>query len=162
MPKLSAGVLMYRYRNGELQVFLVHPGGPFWAKKDLESWSIPKGEYTSDEEAVTAAAREFQEETGFQIHGKLRELGVVKQAGGKVVSAWCFEGDCEPAALVSNTFEMEWPPRSGRMAAFPEVDRGEWFSLAAARDRILKSQAPFVDMLILLLNGEKQNLSGSA
>jgi predicted NUDIX family NTP pyrophosphohydrolase len=162
MPKLSAGVLMYRYRNGELQVFLVHPGGPFWTKKDLESWSIPKGECAADEEPVRAAAREFQEETGFQIHGPLRELGVVKQAGGKVVSAWCFEGDCEPAALVSNTFEMEWPPRSGRMAKFPEVDRGAWYSIAAARERILKSQTPFLGMLILLLNGERQNLDSPA
>jgi len=157
MPKLSAGVLMYRFRIGELQVFLVHPGGPFWTKKDLESWSIPKGEYAAGEEPVTAAAREFQEETGFEIHGELRELGVVKQAGGKVVSAWCFEGDCEPDHLVSNTFEMEWPPRSGRLAKFPEVDRGAWYSIAAARDQILKSQAPFLDMLILLLNGEKRN-----
>jgi predicted NUDIX family NTP pyrophosphohydrolase len=157
MPKLSAGVLMYRYRTGELQVFLVHPGGPFWAKKDLESWSIPKGECATDEEPVTAAAREFHEETGFQIHGALRELGVVKQAGGKVVSAWCFEGDCDATALVSNTFEMDWPPRSGRMAVFPEVDRGEWFSIAGARVKILKGQQPLLDMLILLLKGEKQN-----
>ena len=148
---------MYRYRDGELQVFLAHPGGPFWTKKDLGSWSIPKGEYEAGEEPAVAAAREFQEETGFEIKGALHELGVVKQAGGKVVSAWCFAGDCEPADLVSNTFEMEWPPRSGRMAAFPEVDRGAWLSIAAASEKILKSQAPFLDMLIRLLIGERQS-----
>jgi predicted NUDIX family NTP pyrophosphohydrolase len=151
MAKLSAGVLMYRFRDGELQVFLVHPGGPFWAKKDFGSWSIPKGEYEAGEEPVKAAAREFGEETGFAIEGELRELGVVKQAGGKIVSAWCVEGDCDPAGLKSNAFEMEWPPKSGRMAQFPEVDRGAWFSIAAAQESILKSQSPFLGLLQQIL-----------
>jgi len=143
---------MYRFRNGQLEVFLVHPGGPFWAKKDLGAWSIPKGEYEAGEKPEDAAAREFQEETGFAVPGGLRELGVVKQAGGKIVSAWCCEGDCDPADLVSNTFEMEWPPRSGRSMNFPEVDRGAWFSMAAAREHILKSQAELLDRLERLLS----------
>jgi predicted NUDIX family NTP pyrophosphohydrolase len=147
MPKLSAGVLMYRHRNDSLEVFLVHPGGPFWANKNLASWTVPKGEYKEGEEPVAAAIREFQEETGFPAPDRLRELGVVRQAGGKVVSAWCFEGDCNPADLISNTFQMEWPPHSGRLIEFPEVDRGDWFSIAAARKYILKSQTPFLDML---------------
>jgi predicted NUDIX family NTP pyrophosphohydrolase len=156
MPKLSAGVLMYRYRKVELQVFLVHPGGPFWAKKDLGSWSIPKGEYEEGEEPRAAAVREFGEETGFAVNDSLRELGAIKQAGGKIVSAWCFEGDCDPGDLVSNAFEMEWPPRSGRRMEFPEVDRGSWFSVTAAREHILKSQAPLIEMLVRLLNQEEQ------
>jgi predicted NUDIX family NTP pyrophosphohydrolase len=156
MPKLSAGLLMYRYRSGEPEVFLVHPGGPFWVKKDLGSWSLPKGEYDEGEDPQQTAVREFQEETGFAVNGVLRELGVVKQAGGKIVSAWCCEGDCDPAKLVSNSFQMEWPPRSGRMAEFPEVDRGGWFSIAAAREHILKGQAPFIDRLILIVRDLKQ------
>ena len=143
---------MYRYRKVELQVFLVHPGGPFWAKKDLGSWSIPKGEYDEGEEPRAAAVREFEEETGFAITGPMRELGAVKQAGGKIVSAWCFEGDADPGDLVSNAFEMEWPPRSGRMTTFPEVDRGGWFSMTAAREQILAGQAPLIEMLVRLLN----------
>jgi predicted NUDIX family NTP pyrophosphohydrolase len=155
MPKLGAGVLLYRYRNGRLEVFLVHPGGPFWAKKDLAAWSIPKGEYDAGEKPEDAAKREFQEETGFAIPGVMRELGVVKQAGGKIVSAWCCEGDCDPADLISNTFVMEWPPHSGRKSEFPEVDRGAWFSLAAAREQILKSQAPLLEKLEQLLSPEQ-------
>jgi predicted NUDIX family NTP pyrophosphohydrolase len=147
---------MYRFRSGELEVFLVHPGGPFWAKKDLGSWSIPKGEFEEGEEPQQAAIREFQEESGFAVNGPMRELGVVKQAGGKVISAWSFEGDADPAGLVSNTFQMEWPPRSGRMMEFPEVDRGGWFSLAAARKHILRRQAPFLDMLCRLLIYKEQ------
>lgn len=150
MPKNSAGVLMYRTRQGRLEVFLVHPGGPFWARKDLGSWSIPKGEYQPGEEPIAAAAREFLEETGFPLAGCLRELGVVKQAGGKVVSAWCVEGDCDPAALVSNTCRVEWPTHSGREIEFPEVDRGAWFDIASARERILKGQAPLLDKLVAL------------
>ena len=156
MPKRSAGVLMYRYRNGELEVFLVHPGGPFWAKKDRGSWSIPKGEYDECEEPQAAAAREFSEEPGFTVAANMRELGEVKQAGGKLVSAWCFEGDCNPGDLVSNVFQMEWPPHSGRLAEFPEVDRGGWFSMADVREHILTSQAPFLDMLDRLLRSEKK------
>jgi len=138
---------MYRWRDPGLEVFLVHPGGPFWAKKDLGAWSIPKGEYGPDEAPEEAAVREFQEETGFRVQDSLRSLGTVKQAGGKVVSAWCFLGDCDPAALVSNMSTMEWPPRSGRRIEFPEVDRGAWFSIPEARERILKSQQTFLDRL---------------
>jgi predicted NUDIX family NTP pyrophosphohydrolase len=147
MPKRSAGLLMYRRRNRDLEVFLVHPGGPFWARKDLGAWSIPKGEYVEGEPPLEAAKREFQEETGFAALGSFLELGAVTQAGGKVVSVWAFEGDCDPGNLVSNRFELEWPPRSGRLIEAPEVDRGGWFSISAARERILKSQAPILDML---------------
>jgi predicted NUDIX family NTP pyrophosphohydrolase len=152
MAKLSAGLLMYRRRGGELEVFLVHPGGPFWAKKDVGAWSIPKGEYAEGEEPLKAAQREFEEETGFAARGDFVKLDEVKQAGGKVVSAWAFEGDCDPGELKSNVFEMEWPPRSGRMAEFPEVDRAGWFSIAEARERILKGQVPFLDTLSRKLN----------
>lgn len=148
MPKLSAGLLMYRRRSGGLEVFLVHPGGPFWVKKDLGAWSIPKGEYAEGEEPLAAARREFQEETGFRADGSFVELGAVKQAGGKVVRAWAVEGDCNPAALNSNVFEMEWPPRSGRKAEFPEVDRAGWFSMVDARERILMGQIPLLDALL--------------
>ena len=153
MPKRSAGLLMYRRRNRQLEVFLVHPGGPFWAKKDLGAWSISKGEYVEGELPLEAARREFQEETGFAAQGDFLDLGAVQQAGGKVVMAWAFEGDCDPSKLVSNRCEIEWPPRSGRKIEIPEVDRGDWFSIAEARERILKSQAPFLDRL-------QQNLTG--
>jgi predicted NUDIX family NTP pyrophosphohydrolase len=153
MPKRSAGLLMYRRHNRELEVFLVHPGGPFWAKKDLGAWSISKGEYVEGELPLEAARREFEEETGFAATGDFLELGEVQQAGGKVVMAWAFEGDCDPSKLISNRCEIEWPPRSGRKIEIPEVDRGSWFSIAEARERILKSQAPFLDRL-------QQNLTG--
>jgi predicted NUDIX family NTP pyrophosphohydrolase len=148
MAKMSAGLLMYRRRDGDLAVFLVHPGGPFWAKKDMGAWSIPKGEYSEGEEPLETARREFLEETGFTPEGDFIELGSVKQSGGKVVSVWTVEGDCDPSKLISNLCEIEWPPRSGRLIEIPEVDRGEWFSLEAAKERILKSQAPFLDMLL--------------
>jgi predicted NUDIX family NTP pyrophosphohydrolase len=152
MAKLSAGLLMYRLREGHgLEVFLVHPGGPFWVKKDLGAWSISKGEYAEGEPPLAAARREFQEETGFVAEGDFLELGTVRQAGGKFVSAWAFAGDCDPAQLVSNRCTIEWPPRSGRMIEIPEVDRGGWFSIAAARERILKSQVVFIDRLAQLL-----------
>jgi predicted NUDIX family NTP pyrophosphohydrolase len=152
MPKRSAGLLMYRGHNGQVEVFLVHPGGPFWAKKDMGAWSICKGEYAESELPLEAAKREFQEETGFTAQGSFLELGVVQQARGKVVSAWAFEGDCDPGKLVSNHCQVEWPPRSGRRIEIPEVDRGGWFSIAAARERILKSQEPFLDRLSQMLN----------
>jgi predicted NUDIX family NTP pyrophosphohydrolase len=158
MPKRSAGLLMYRLREGHLEIFLVHPGGPFWAKKDLGAWSISKGEYVEGELPLEAARREFQEETGFAAEGDFLELGAVQQAGGKVVMAWAFEGDCDPSKLVSNLCEIEWPPRSGRKIEIPEVDRGSWFSIADARERILKGQAPFLDRLQQNLTG--QNLIG--
>jgi predicted NUDIX family NTP pyrophosphohydrolase len=144
--------LMYRWHKGRLEVFLVHPGGPFWAKKDLGAWSISKGEYVEGELPLEAARREFQEETGFAATGDFLELGVVQQAGGKIVSAWAFEGDCDPGKLISNLCQVEWPPRSGRMIEIPEVDRGGWFSIADAKERILKSQAPFLDRLSGLLS----------
>lgn len=151
MPKRSAGLLMYRWHDGQLEVFLVHPGGPFWAKKDLGAWSISKGEYVEGELALEAARREFEEETNFTAQGDFLELGTVQQAGGKVVSAWAFEGDCDPSKLISNRCEIEWPPRSGRKIEIPEVDRGDWFSIAEAKQRILKSQAPFLERLSRLL-----------
>ncbi len=138
---------MYRRSEGELQVFLVHPGGPFWAKKNKGAWSIPKGEYEGAEPALEAAVREFQEETGFDANGAFLDLGAVRQAGGKVVSAWGFEGDCIAADLTSNLCRMEWPPRSGRQLEFPEIDRGCWFSLPDAGDHILESQKPFLQRL---------------
>lgn len=159
MPKQSAGLLMYRRRSPAVEVFLVHPGGPFWAKKDLGAWTIPKGEYGDGEQALAAAMREFSEETGFtlpQTHPQaFLDLGTIRQSGGKLVSVWAVEGNCDPAALISNTFELEWPPRSGRMARFPEVDRGAWFSISEARERILKSQEPVLDLLEQRLNAAK-------
>ena len=152
MAKRSAGLLMYRRRNGQVEVFLVHPGGPFWAKKDMGAWSICKGEYAENELPLEAAKREFQEETGFTAQGSFLELGVVQQASGKIVSGWAFEGDCDPGKLVSNHCQVEWPPRSGRMIEIPEVDRGAWFSIEAARERILKAQEPFLDRLSQMLN----------
>jgi predicted NUDIX family NTP pyrophosphohydrolase len=152
MAKRSAGLLMYRRAiSGEVEVLLVHPGGPFWAKKDKGAWSISKGEYADGEQPLDAAKREFEEETGFSAQGEFLELGQVQQSGGKVVSAWAFAGDCDPAKLVSHRFSMEWPPRSGRMIEFPEVDRGGWFAIQDAREQILKSQAPFLDRLQQLL-----------
>ena len=153
MAKISAGLVVYRQRAGRLEVFLVHPGGPFWAKKDIGAWSIPKGEYSPAEDPLTVARREFEEETGVRPRGAFRPLGDVVQPGGKHVSAWAVEGDLDPAALVSNTFELEWPPRSGRKARFPEVDRAEWFLPDVARDRILSGQRPFIDRLARLLEG---------
>jgi predicted NUDIX family NTP pyrophosphohydrolase len=152
MPKRSAGLLMYRRNNRRLEVFLVHPGGPFWAKKDLGAWSIAKGEYAEGELPLEAARREFEEETGFVATGDFLELGAVQQAGGKVVSAWAFEGDCDPGKLISNRCEIEWPPRSGRQIEIPEVDRASWFSIAEAKERILKSQVPFLERLCSLLS----------
>jgi predicted NUDIX family NTP pyrophosphohydrolase len=151
MAKQSAGLLMYRRREGRLEVFLVHPGGPFWAKKDLGSWSICKGEYSEGEPALDAARREFEEETGFAATGEFFELGTVRQGGGKVVSAWAFAGDCDPGRLVSNRIQIQWPPRTGRLIEIPEVDRGDWFSIADATERILKSQLPFLERLSGLL-----------
>lgn len=145
--KLSAGLLMYRRRGDAIEVFLVHPGGPFWARKDLGAWTVPKGEYEPDEEPLAAARREFQEETGFLAQGKFLELGSIRQKSGKVVVAWAFEGDCDPAQLISNTCEIEWPPKSGLRKEIPEVDRGGWFSLQEARERIRAEQA---DLLLRL------------
>ncbi len=148
MPKRSAGLLMYRRRNSTLEVFLVHPGGPFWAKKDLGAWSIPKGEYLDHEDPIAAAQREFTEETGFASGSPFIELGDVKQAGGKIVSVWAFAGNCDPQTLQSNTFTLEWPPHSGRKIEVLEVDRAAWFSIEEARSKLLASQHPFLDRLL--------------
>ena len=149
--KRSAGLLLYRKRAGALEVFLVHPGGPFWTKKDAGAWTIPKGEIGEEEDPLVAARREMAEETGFSPEGRFIELPPVRQKAGKLVLAWAVEGDCDPAHLRSNLFEMEFPPRSGRMAEFPEIDRGEWFSLGEARGRILEAQMPFLDALPALV-----------
>ena len=151
MAKRSAGLVVYRRRGGDLEVFLVHPGGPFWTKKDLGAWSIPKGEYEEGEEGLDVARREFLEETGFAVDGDFLEVGTIKQAGGKVVTAWAVEGELDAALLRSNVFEMEWPPRSGRLQEFPEVDRGGWFSIEEARGRILKGQVGLLERLEGLL-----------
>ncbi len=150
MPaKRSAGILLHRRSgDGALEVLLVHPGGPFWAKKDLGAWSIPKGEYEDGEDALAAARREFAEELGSPAaDGELVALGEVCQKSGKVVTAWALEGDIDADAVTSNTFTMEWPPRSGRTREFPEVDRAAWFGLDEARERILPAQAPLLDRL---------------
>lgn len=145
-PRLrqSAGILLHRHGGSGPEVFLVHPGGPFWAKKDEGAWTIPKGEFSADEEALEAALREFEEEVGFRPDGPFRALPPVRQSGGKTVYCWLAEGDCDPSMLSSNTFEMEWPPRSGRRQSFPEIDRGEWFSLEEAARRINRAQAAFL------------------
>lgn len=152
MPKTSAGILLYRIGGNGLEVFLVHPGGPFWAKKDAGAWSIPKGEYESGEDALAAARREFEEEIGVAAPGgEAVRLGEVKQAGGKIVTAWAIRldgmGDWDAGAVRSNTFQMEWPPKSGRMQEFPEVDRAGWFGLDEARDKLLQSQLEFLNRL---------------
>ena len=149
MPaKRSAGILLHRLRDGAREVLLVHPGGPFWAKKDLGAWSIPKGEYEDGEDPRACALREFQEELGAPPpDGELVDLGEVHQRGGKVVTAWALEGDADPDAIRANTFTIEWPPRSGKQREFPEVDRAGWFGLDEARERILAAQAPLLDRL---------------
>jgi predicted NUDIX family NTP pyrophosphohydrolase len=152
MPKKSAGLLMYRFRNSLLEVFLVHPGGPFWAKKDDGAWSIPKGEYADDEEPLNAAKREFMEETGCEAEGEFIPLTPLRQPSRKIVRAWAVEGDCDAEGIKSNTFTMEWPPRSGIEAEFPEVDRAEWFSINSARRKILKGQQGFLDELCKILH----------
>jgi predicted NUDIX family NTP pyrophosphohydrolase len=149
MAKKSAGLLVYRKDGDSVEVFLVHPGGPFWAKKDDGAWSIPKGEFADGEEALEAAKREFQEETGFTVQGRFEALEPVKQAGGKIVYAWAIEGDFDSSAIRSNNFSMEWPPGSKKIREFPEVDRGGWFALAtAARQKILTGQSPLLDGLL--------------
>lgn len=145
MPNPSAGILLYRRTASGLEVFLIHPGGPFWANKD--SWSIPKGEYSPEEEPLAAACREFQEETGMAVDGDFLPLGVIRQPSGKQVTAWALEGDFNPASLVSNTCEVEWPPRSGRITTIPEADRGAWFSLDEARRKIFRGQEALLDRL---------------
>jgi predicted NUDIX family NTP pyrophosphohydrolase len=158
MHKLSAGTLLYRHRFGTLEVFLVHPGGPFWNKKDLGAWSIPKGEYAAGDDPLSAAKREFQEETGFAPPtGEWISLSEVKLSSGKVITAWAVEGDCDAAAIRSNAFSMEWPPKSGKMQEFPEVDRAAWFTLPAANEKIHPAQQEFLVRLAAIV---RENQSG--
>lgn len=148
MPRRSAGILMWKREGGALRVLLVHPGGPFWAKKDAGAWSIPKGEYAEGEQPLAAAKREFAEELGVMPRGECVPLGEIRQKGGKLVTCFALEGDFDVAALVSNTFEIEWPPRSGRKSAFPEVDRAQWFTLEEARVKVLDAQKELIDRLV--------------
>src|SRR5216684_5961308 len=145
--KKTAGILLYRMRDAGLEVFLVHPGGPFWMKKDDGAWSIPKGEMEEGEDPLNAAKREFHEETGCSVEGNFIPLTPLKHRGGKLVYAWAVEGDCDAESIKSNLFSMEWPPRSGKRAEFPEVDRGGWFALELAKEKILKSQVGFLEEL---------------
>jgi predicted NUDIX family NTP pyrophosphohydrolase len=147
MPQASAGLLPYRRRGGAIEVFLVHLGGPFWAAKDRHAWSIAKGEVEPDESLLHAARREFTEETGFDCAGPTLSLTARRQPGGKVVHAWAVAADCDPHALRSNSFRLEWPPRSGRVREFPEVDRAAWFDIATAREKIHEGQIGFLDEL---------------
>jgi predicted NUDIX family NTP pyrophosphohydrolase len=148
VPRRSAGIVLYRAGDDGLEVLLVHPGGPFFARKDLGVWSIPKGEYEDGDDPLACALREFEEETGTALRDPaLVELGSIVQRGGKRVSAWAAEGDLDATAIVSNTFTMQWPPRSGREQEFPEVDRAEWFALARAREKIVPAQAELLDRL---------------
>ena len=146
--KVSAGILLYRLSANGPEVFLVHPGGPFWAKRDLGAWSVPKGELDGDEDMLEAAKREFREETGAQVDGNFIELTPLRQPSGKMVHAWAVEGDADASSITSNTFSMEWPPHSGESREFPEVDRAEWFTLTEARDKLLPGQRPLLDELI--------------
>jgi predicted NUDIX family NTP pyrophosphohydrolase len=150
MPKKSAGILFFRYRSKSIEVLLVHPGGPFWAKKDAGAWSIPKGEIEEDEKPLVTAVREVQEETGIKADGNFIELTPVKQKAGKIVYAWALEQDFEVSSIRSNFFEMEWPPRSGKKQSFPEIDKAEWFAVDAAEDKILEGQLPLLKELLSL------------
>ena len=147
MAKLSAGLIMYRFVEGRLQVLLVHPGGPYWRNKDIGAWSIPKGEYLEPEDPFAAAIREFTEETGQIPVGDFIVLTPVRQAGGKEVSAWAFEGEFDTSNLNSNTFDAEWPPHSGQIKRFPEIDRAAWFDIDEAKHRLLNGQVPLVEEL---------------
>jgi predicted NUDIX family NTP pyrophosphohydrolase len=152
MAKQSAGILLYRFSMDQLQVFLVHPGGPFFKNKDIGTWSIPKGEFLDDEEALTAAKREFKEETGQPINGNFIPLEPIIQKSGKKVYAWTVEGDIDHETIFSNTFEIEWPPRSGKQQAFPEVDRAGWFDLETAKVKIIAAQVGLIGNLEQILN----------
>jgi predicted NUDIX family NTP pyrophosphohydrolase len=153
MAKISAGLLMYRFKAGHLEVLLAHPGGPFWTNKDLGAWTIPKGLVDEDEDQLAAARREFEEEIGAKPEGDFFPLGEVLQKGGKTVVAWAFEGDLDTTTIKSNTFKKEWPPRSGQWQSFPEVDRAEFFSIAEAKTKINPAQAAFLSRLDAMLPG---------
>ena len=163
MAKRSAGILLYRLSNGVPEVLLVHPGGPFWAQRDLGAWSLPKGEYQDGEDARASALREFSEELGSPpAADTLVELGTVRQRGGKVVRAWAAQGEVDPASVRSNTFTMAWPPGTGQMREFPEVDRAAWFGIAEARRRIIPAQAEFLDRLLEALGSAGAGQAPSA
>ena len=147
MPKLSAGLLLYRRNGDDVQVLIAHPGGPIWSRRDIGAWSLPKGALIDGEAPYDAARREFQEETGSPVNGEFTELTPLKQASGKVVHAWAVEGDIDASSVRSNLFPMEWPPRSGKMQEFPEVDLGGWFTLDIAREKMLNGQRAFLDQL---------------
>lgn len=151
-PRVSAGLLMYRFKNGQLQVLLAHPGGPFFTNKDEGVWSIPKGELEPDEDFLEAAQREFREEVGFDPVGPFIALTPVKQKGGKIVHGWAFEGDCNPLECVSNMFTMEWPPKSGRQVEFPESDRVDFFDVDSAKRKIRDRQVPLIEELERILS----------
>jgi predicted NUDIX family NTP pyrophosphohydrolase len=148
MAKISAGLILYRKKENRLEVLLIHPGGPFWVKKDLGAWSIPKGEIGSEEDHLAAAKREFEEEVGFAPAGEFLPLGSVVEKSGKTVHAWAFEGDCDPKSIKSDTFTIEWPPRSGRQQTFPEADRAEFFDDETAKQKINPAQAEFLSKLL--------------
>ena len=156
MSKKSAGLLLFREVLGRLEVLLVHPGGPFWAKKDEGAWSIPKGEFEDNEDPLSAAKREFEEETGLTLDGEVIPLEPLRQPSGKLVYAWAMKRDLDPTGLKSNTFPMEWPPKSGRYQEFPEIDRADWFTIEAASHKMLKGQAPFLDQLQQKIRGPRQ------
>ena len=159
MKKQSAGILAYRFRNEHCEVFLIHPGGPYWKNRDRDAWSIPKGEFDQGERPFDAALREFKEETGHEVDGDFWELQPVIQKGGKTVYAWAVEADLDAANITSNTFKMEWPPKSGEYKDFPEADKAEWISVDEAQERMFKGQEPLIDQLAetLELNIEKNS-----
>jgi predicted NUDIX family NTP pyrophosphohydrolase len=164
MPKRSAGLLLFR-RSTPLELFLVHPGGPFWARKDDGAWSLPKGEYSEDEDALLAAKREFQEETGISVDGDFLLLGELRQPGGKLITAWALEKDVkdvDPTRIKSNLFSMEWPPKSGQTQEFPEVDRAAWFPVPQARTKLLKGQVAFINRLVKKLGVSVEDNGQSA
>jgi predicted NUDIX family NTP pyrophosphohydrolase len=162
MAKQSAGILLYRFRDNQLQVFLIHPGGPFFSKKDNGSWSIPKGEFLDDENPFDAAKREFLEETGQPVDGEFIVLKPITQKAGKKVHAWAVEGDIDHENTVSNLFEMEWPPRSGKKQTFPEVDQSAWFDIEEAKAKINTAQIGFFEELIGIINSSKRSTKGGA
>ncbi|HXS68900.1 MAG TPA: NUDIX domain-containing protein [Candidatus Polarisedimenticolia bacterium] len=156
MQKVSAGLLMYRVRAGELEFLLAHPGGPFWKNRDAGAWTIPKGEIQSGEDPLTAARREFQEEIGLKPDGKFIQLKPITQKGGKLVHAWAFEGECDTACIRSNTFQMEWPPRSGKFTTCPEVDRACFFGMTEAKQKINQAQVAFLEELSEILGSKSR------
>jgi predicted NUDIX family NTP pyrophosphohydrolase len=152
MSKHSAGILLFRFRNEKLEVMLVHPGGPFWAKKDNGAWSIPKGLFEENENPMDAAKREFKEETGFEVDGEFIELGELQQPSKKIVHAWALEKDLDETKIMSNTFTLEWPKNSGRLQECPEIDKAGWFDIEQGKKKILKGQISFIDKLVEIIN----------